>query len=77
MGKGQGAAGSSGTRAAALPCSSRSPGGIWGAGKMGRRLGFGPVGALGIFFFNNFAEPKKIIEKINKNPKMPKQIFTV
>ena len=33
-----------------------------GAG-LGRRLGFGPVGALREFFLNNFAEPKKIVEK--------------
>ena len=48
-------------------------------GGLGRRLGFGPVRALGIlfYFFNNFAKPKKNHRKINKNPKMPKQIFTV
>ena len=50
-----------------------------GAG-LGCRLGFGPVGALRellLLFLNNFAEPKKNCRKINKNPKMPKQIFTV
>ena len=40
------------------------------------RLGFGPVGRWR-FFFNNFAETKINPRKINKNLKMPKQIFTV
>ena len=32
------------------------------AARLGRRLGFGPVGALGIFLMNS-AKPRKIIEK--------------
>ena len=78
-GRGKAAAASSptGTRAAA---GARSPG--------GRRLGrwAGPSAGLRpsrrardflFLFLNNFAEPKKNHRKINKNPKMPKQIFTV
>ena len=70
MGKGQGAAATSGTRAAAVSRSGTARAVGWAA-----RLGFGPVGARA-FFLNNFAERKKR-RKITKNPKMPKHIFTV
>ena len=84
LGEGQGAAATSGTRgggglaglwAAAVSVSVSRRETRRGAG-LGRRLGFGLVGARE-FFLNNFAEPKKNHRKINKNPKMPKQIFTV
>ena len=49
----------SGTRAAALPCS----GGRRAGGRVGRRLGFGPVGALATFLKIISLNLRKIIEK--------------
>ena len=62
LGEGQGRRRRAGLGAAAVSVSVSRRETRHGAGR-GRRLGFGPVGALREFFLNNFAEPKKIIEK--------------
>ena len=49
--------------------------GLGRAGELGRQLGFGPIGALGIFF--RYSTEQKNRRKLNKNPKMPKQILAI